>query len=489
MKTEQEVTDRTTRCFNRLQVALRRDGRIPENGLPQQAIEGFLTRLASLDSNNRFGTICIGAGEREGRILSPLVQQLHYGLAHGIGRSGNLTERQPKAIGSSILSEITNKLALDAIRSLGIAGTKAAMVVPVATGMALSLCLSAWRHTKRRAKFVVFLRIDQKSCFKSIFTAGFEPIIIDGIQETMISDGLITDLTALKVVLEKQKNEIIAVLSTTSCFAPRQPDDLAAIGELCAKYGVKHLVNNAYGLQSPECRNRIQEAGLAGYIDAFIQSTDKNFLVPVGGSIVATFDEKSLNIIANFYPGRASIVPSRDLLITLLQLGKIGLRELYNTQQTNFEILHAAMKEYAKTIGQRVMEVKMNRISLAITLKGWTSQQQNTFGAQLFSRGVTGARTVPNGVLKSIDGYEFLNFGSHSSRQHDGYLNVACAIGMSTREIQELVKVLKEETPKWAFSQSNNAHAKDCSSESRNSANCITTLPSIEDMQANESYI
>lgn len=356
MKTEQEVTDRTARCFNRLQAALRRDGHIPENGLSQQVIEGFIIRLASLDSNNHFGTICVGAGEREGRILSPLVQKLHYGLAHGIGRSGNLTERQPKAVGSSILSEIANKLALDAIRFLGIAGAKAAMVVPVATGMALSLCLGAWRHTKRRAKFVVFLRVDQKSCFKSIFAAGFEPIIIDGIQETMMSDGLTTDLTALKVVLEKQKDEIIAVLSTTSCFAPRQPDNLIAIGELCAKYGVKHLVNNAYGLQSPECRNRIEEAGLAGYIDAFVQSTDKNFLVPVGGSIVATFDEISLDIIANFYPGRASIVPSRDLLITLLQLGKNGLKELYDMQQTNFDILHTAMQEYARTIGQEVKE-------------------------------------------------------------------------------------------------------------------------------------
>ncbi|VIO88604.1 Hypothetical 53.4 kDa protein D1054.13 in chromosome V, putative [Brugia malayi] len=485
MKTEQEASDRTARCFNRLQAVLRRDGSIPEIGLPVQAIGGFLARLASLDSNNRFDTICVGAGEREGRILSPLVQQLHYGLAHGIGRSGNLTERQPKAIGSSILSEIANKLALDAIRCLGIPSTKAAMVVPVATGMALSLCLSAWRHTKRRAKFVVFLRIDQKSCFKSIFTAGFEPIIIDGIQETVISDGLITDLTALKIVLEKQKDEIIAVLSTTSCFAPRQPDNLIAVGELCTKYGVKHLVNNAYGLQSSECRNRIEEAGSVGYIDAFIQSTDKNFLVPVGGSIVATFDKKSLDMIANFYPGRASIVPSRDLLITLLQLGKTGLKELYNTQQTNFQVLHATMQEYAETIGQKVMEVKMNRISLAVTLKGWTSQQQNAFGAQLFSRGVTGARTIPNGLSRTIDGYEFFNFGSHSSREHDGYLNVACAIGMTTQEIEELVKVLKEETPKWAFSSSINA--KDRSSTRQDNANCITALPCAEDIQANES--
>lgn len=102
----------------------------------------------------------------------------------------------------------------------------------------------------------------------------------------------------------------------------------------------------------------------------------------------------------------------------------------------------------------------MNRISLAVTLRGWTNQEQNAFGAQLFSRGVTGARTVSNGSLKSIDGYEFLNFGSHSSRQHDGYLNVACAVGMTTREIKELVNVLKKETPEWAFFQPNVAGAR-----------------------------
>uniref|UniRef100_A0A915PR19 O-phosphoseryl-tRNA(Sec) selenium transferase n=1 Tax=Setaria digitata TaxID=48799 RepID=A0A915PR19_9BILA len=105
------------------------------------------------------------------------------------------------------------------------------------------------------------------------------------------------------------------------------------------------------------------------------------------------------------------------------------------------------------------MDVKTNRISLAITLKDWTSQQQNAFGAQLFSRGITGARTVPNGLSKTIDGYEFPNFGSHSSRQHDGYLNVACAIGMTAREIEELVKILEDETPKWAFSTSKGAHS------------------------------
>lgn len=36
-----------------------------------------------------------------------------------MGRSGNLTESQPKALGSSILANLANSLALDAIRHIG----------------------------------------------------------------------------------------------------------------------------------------------------------------------------------------------------------------------------------------------------------------------------------------------------------------------------------------------------------------------------------
>ncbi|VDN44259.1 unnamed protein product, partial [Gongylonema pulchrum] len=231
MKAEAEALSRAGRSFDRLLFGLRHTGTIPEIGLPQHAVREFLMRLASVDSNNRFDGTSIGAGEREGRVCSALVHELHLGFAHGIGRSGNLTERQPKAIGCSILSEIANKLALDAIRFLGIPGAKAAMVVPVATGMALSLCLGAWRQTKAHAKFVVFLRIDQKSCFKSILTAGFEPIIVDCVRESPSNDSLITDLATLRLILEQRHHEIIAVLSATSGFAPRNPDSLVAIGE------------------------------------------------------------------------------------------------------------------------------------------------------------------------------------------------------------------------------------------------------------------
>jgi len=37
-------------------------------------------------------------------------------------------------------------------------------------------------------------------------------------------------------------------MSISSCFAPREPDDLVKIGALARKFKVFHLVNNAYGL-------------------------------------------------------------------------------------------------------------------------------------------------------------------------------------------------------------------------------------------------
>lgn len=38
-------------------------------------------------------------------------------------------------------------------------------------------------------------------------------------------------------------------------------------------------------------------------MDAFIQSTDKNFMVPVGGAVVAGFDAQFIENISKKYPG------------------------------------------------------------------------------------------------------------------------------------------------------------------------------------------
>ena len=47
-------------------------------------------------------------------------------------------------------------------------------VVPMATGMSLVLCMLALRQHRPGARYVIWPRIDQKSCIKSIITAGYE---------------------------------------------------------------------------------------------------------------------------------------------------------------------------------------------------------------------------------------------------------------------------------------------------------------------------
>ena len=51
-----------------------------------------------------------------------------------------------------------------------------------------------------------------------------------------------------------------------------------------------------------------------GNVDLIISSTDKNFMVPVGGNLIYSKDEKLIEKVKKNYPGRASISPLLDLL-------------------------------------------------------------------------------------------------------------------------------------------------------------------------------
>ena len=61
-------------------------------------------------------------------------------------------------------------------------------------------------------------------------------------------------------------------------------------------------------------------------MDAVVQSTDKNFMVPVGGAIVAAGPGKAgfVDSVNAAYPGRASASPMLDMLMTLLYWGREG---------------------------------------------------------------------------------------------------------------------------------------------------------------------
>lgn len=70
-----------------------------------------------MDSNN-FPLNC-SVGERESRIISSIVARRHFRMGHGIGRSGDLEEVQPKAAGSSLMYKLSNALVLEVMRYMG----------------------------------------------------------------------------------------------------------------------------------------------------------------------------------------------------------------------------------------------------------------------------------------------------------------------------------------------------------------------------------
>ncbi|XP_075004965.1 O-phosphoseryl-tRNA(Sec) selenium transferase isoform X3 [Calonectris borealis] len=379
-------------------------GKCPEDGWDESTIELFLHELAVMDSNNFLGNC--GVGEREGRVASGLVARRHYRLIHGIGRSGDISAVQPKAAGSSLLNKLTNSVVLDIIKLAGVRTVTNCFVVPMATGMSLTLCFLTLRHKRPKAKYIIWPRIDQKSCFKSMITAGFEPVVIENVLE---GDELRTDIEAVEAKIKALGAEnILCVHSTTSCFAPRVPDRLEELAVICANYDIPHIVNNAYGVQSSKCMHLIQQGARVGRIDAFVQSLDKNFMVPVGGAIIAGFNESFIQEISKMYPGRASASPSLDVLITLLSLGASGYKQLLKERKEMFSYLSSELKKLADTHNERLLDTPHNPISLAMSLKNLDENNDaavTQLGSMLFTRQVSGAS--PNMVVLDVRGISF----------------------------------------------------------------------------------
>lgn len=264
--------------------------KLPKTGWSEAHIEHLLSELAALDSNNFAGNV--GVGEREGRVFSPLVSRRHFNLSHGIGRSGDIAEVQPKAAGSSLIYKLTTCLTLHALKISGLTFSMECLVMPMATGMSLALCMMALKAAREKenkgksgrtsCKYVIWPRIDQKSCFKSMITAGLIPLVVENVMDSVTGE-LTTDIDAIRQLLETHRSrvdgskdgergdyqsDILCVMSTTSCFAPRQPDRVDSIAQLCKEFNVAHVINNAYGLQCDVIAKKINRAVVVGRVDA-----------------------------------------------------------------------------------------------------------------------------------------------------------------------------------------------------------------------------
>ena len=468
---------------SKLLTSLLSERRLPRVGWDDASIESFLHEAAMMDSNTFLDNV--GVGEREARVHSPLVRRRHYGLAHGIGRSGDVAAEQPKAAGSSLLSKLTNLLVGDAFREAGLEDAGPALVLPLATGMTLTLTLLAMRALRggndgdrTRATRVIWCRLDQKTCVKAVVGAGLELVVAP---TKLVGDQLETDLDAVRLaILDESKGgpeSVCCVVSSTSCFAPRASDNVVEIAKMCAELDVGHVVNNAYGVQSRLTCKLVTKAWRRGRVDGVVQSTDKNFLVPVGGAVVVSPAKNGAltDAVRKNYPGRASIAPALDVLITLLSLGKNGWREKLEKREDAFEYMRERLRLTAEAHGERLLETPGNPISMGVTLSalerdlariesgearrdgrgdGDDDENENDkadaneptpptrrtrktsvsfFGSMLFSRAVSGTRVVVPGKTQEVGGITFCGFGASHDAYPVPYFTAAAALG-TTRE-------------------------------------------------------
>jgi O-phospho-L-seryl-tRNASec:L-selenocysteinyl-tRNA synthase len=397
--------------------------RVPQEGWKDSQIEALLNLLSSMDSDKDSKAACLG--EREGRVASPAVSKLAAGFHHGVGRSGELTEAQPKAAGGSLMYFFANQLSTDAMKRFGAPNIKKAVVFPVATGITLALVLCAARNlTKGRE--VVYPQVDHMTPLKAIHLAGLQERIVAG----EVSEDAVNVPTEK---IEKAVNkDTAAILSTTTFFPPREPDKIKEIAKIAAEKNVPHIINNAYGVQSREIMKLVRGAVDAGRVDAVVQSTDKNFLTPVGGSIVASPNEEFIDAVSETYAGRATAAPIAQFLAAILSIGLEGYENLRTQQEENRKLLESSLKEVAERHSQRILNVH-NPISVAMTLEGRNAKK---IGKALYTARVNGARAL-----------EKTDFGVCCPQYISSYINFDAGIGVQKNEItlaaERLEAVLK----------------------------------------------
>ncbi|MHA1786482.1 MAG: O-phosphoseryl-tRNA(Sec) selenium transferase [Candidatus Helarchaeota archaeon] len=395
--------------------------KIPEQGWDDEIIELLLKIFTLMDTDK--DPKAIRVGEREARTSSKLVSNLSWGFRHGIGRSGKLFAAQPKAPGTSILYKLANKLALDALIKFGVPNIKDAIVFPFSTGMAIGLtCVAARKNNNK--KTILVPRLDHKSPLKGIELAGLKPKIIDSILED-------DSVRILPEDIEKQIDEdTLGIISTTTFFPPRICDDVKKIARIAKEHDIYHIINNAYGVQSRLLMKKIQGAIDAGRVDAVIQSTDKNFLTPIGGSIVGTPKKEFMEEINECYPGRASAAPIIQFLASILSLGIEKYEKLRDNQVNNRKLLEDLLTELMPKYKERVLKIE-NPIACAATINNYRPIE---FGGGLYSLRVTGPRAFEANS----------SWGTCHDNYPHAYLVINAAIGTSESEIRKMMEKLKK---------------------------------------------
>jgi len=400
---------------------------VPKEPWSDEQIEFLLQTLSNMDTDKDNNAARVG--EREARIASKLHLKTSAGFCHGVGRSGFLTAPQPKAPGGSIMYEISNYLARDILRNFGLPNVKKAIVTPLCTGMSLSLTLGALRprsnsNNQKIKSTVLVPQIDHNAVLKAIDLMGLKTKIVKG---KIHGDAVKIPIEDIESSLD---DDCFAIISLTSFFPPREPDNIKKISRFAQEKDLFHIIINAYGVQSPEWMKLIRAAIDAGRVDAIIQSTDKNFLTPVGGALIASPTEEIINKISQAYTGRASATPVVNFMISMLSLGISGYQKLIEEQQQNRKILEEKLLEVAIKINERLLDVH-NPVAVALSLETLKNEQLYALGGALYNLRVTGPR-VYNPKEKS--------FGTCCENYTTPYIVMNAAIGSKTKDITSAVE-------------------------------------------------
>lgn len=187
-----------------------------------------------------------------------------------------------------------------------------------------------------------------------------------------------------------------------------------------------------------------------------------------GGAVIVSPKKGVIQKVGKVYAGRASSSPIVDLFITLLSMGLSGYKRLLDERTKMLETFPSRLQEVASKHGERILVCNKNTISFGITLDGLgrakaddetdedytkdVSKSISSFGAMLFTRCVSGTRVVPRAQIKAMGSHEFVGFGSSTVGYPHAYMTAACALGVSTAELDEffrrLDKTLQEYTSK-----------------------------------------
>jgi O-phospho-L-seryl-tRNASec:L-selenocysteinyl-tRNA synthase len=408
--------------------------KLPKDGLDDDTIRLFLKILSYMDTDKDPKAARIG--EREARVASPLISELAAGFVHGVGRSGVLIDPQPKAAGGSLMYQIANRLAEDILNKFGVENIKGAYVIPLATGMSIALALKVARDLTggQEGLEVVYPRIDHKSPLNAISLVNLGPKIIPC---KLDGDAVVSYPNDIEAAIN---GKTAAILTTTTFFPPRQADDVIEIAKIAKDLGIPHIINNAYGVQSPKIMKMIRSAIFKGRVDAIIQSTDKNFLCPIGGSIIASPNENFLSKVAHSYAGRATAAPIVQFLAAVLSLGENRYKELIQQRERNYNLLKDLMDELCKKHGERLLEVD-NPIAIAMTIT--SPRIAHEIGAKLYTSRVTGPRGLPK---------QDSAFGTCYDEYPTQYLTINASIGVEETDIRSTVERLDELLKKYPLS-------------------------------------